>query len=85
MYHVNLLKKWQKPQTVDVFTALDHGQQEEICEKGNFEEFLLHTEESPDDEVAIKVDVNPALNTQHKVCAGRVASRVQRSFREQIG
>lgn len=30
VYHVNLLKKWQKPQTVEVFTALDHGQQEEI-------------------------------------------------------
>ena len=51
MYHVNLLKKWQKPQTVEVLTALDHGQQEEICEEENFEEFLVHTEESPDDEV----------------------------------
>ena len=30
VYHVNLLKKWQKPQTVEVLTALDHGQQEEI-------------------------------------------------------
>ena len=65
VYHVNLLMKWQKPETVEVFTALDHGQDSaEIYEEENFEEFLLHTEESPGDEVGIKVDINPALNTQ---------------------
>ena len=35
VYHVKLLKKWQKPQTVEVLTALNHGQQEEICEEEN--------------------------------------------------
>ena len=48
VYHVNLLKKWQKLETVEVFTALDDSQEEhnvESCEWKNLEEFLLHAEE----------------------------------------
>ncbi|XP_074632480.1 uncharacterized protein LOC141890840 [Acropora palmata] len=85
VYHVNLLKKWQKPQTVEVFTALYHGQQEEICEEGNFEEFLLHTEESPDDEVAIKVDINPALNTQQRSALGELLHEFRDLFGNKLG
>ena len=35
VYHFNLLKKWQKPETVEVFTALDDSQEghsAESCE-----------------------------------------------------
>ena len=85
VYHVNLLKKWQKPQTVEVLTALDHGQQEEICEEENFEEFLLHTEESPDDEVAIKVDINPALNTQQRSALGDLLHEFRDLFGNKLG
>ena len=39
VYHVNLLKKWQKLETVEVFTALDDSQEEhnvESCERKKF-------------------------------------------------
>ena len=62
-------------------TALDHGHQEEIWEEENFEELLLHTEESPDDEVAIKVDINPALNTQQRSTLGELLHE----FRNKLG
>ena len=59
VYHVNLLKKWQKPETVEVFTTLDDSQEghsAESCEEEDLEEFLLHTEKSSGDEDGIKVD-----------------------------
>lgn len=58
VYHVNLLKKWQKLGTVEVLS--------ESCEWKNLEEFLLHAEESSGDEDGIKVDINPKLDTQQR-------------------
>ena len=69
VYHVNLLKKWQKLETVEVFTALDDSQEEhnvESCERKNLEEFLRHAEESSGDEDGIKVDINPKLDAQQR-------------------
>ena len=42
VYHFNLLKKWQKPETVEVFTALDDSQEghsAESCEGNIFRNF----------------------------------------------
>ena len=57
------MKKWQKPETVEVFTALDDSQEGhsvESCEEEDLEEFLLHTENG------IKVDINPKPDSQQR-------------------
>ena len=70
---------------MEVFTALDHGQQEEICEEESLEEFLLHKEESPNDEVAIKVYINPALNTQQRSALGELLHEFRDLFGNKLG
>ena len=88
VYHVNLLKKWQKPETVEVFTALDDSQEghnAESCEEEDLEEFLLHTEKSSGDEDAIKVDINPKPDSQQRFALEELLHKFRDLFQEQIG
>ena len=88
VYHVNLLKKRQKPETVDVFTALDgsqEGHRTESCEEENFEEFLLHTEESSGDEDGIKVDINPKLDAQQRFAMEELLHEFRDLFGNKLG
>lgn len=69
VYHVNLLRKWQKPKTEEVFTTLSDMQQENsvrICEDEDLEEFLFHTDKQPDGQEEITFDVNPMLFAQQR-------------------
>ena len=88
VYHVNLLKKWQKPETVEVFTALDYNQEghsAESCEEENLEEFLLYTEESSGDEDGIKVDINPKLDAQKRFSLKELLHEFRDLFGNKLG
>ena len=88
MYHVNLLKKWQKPETVEVFTALDDSQEghsAESCEEEDLEEFLLHTEKSSGDEDGIKVDINPKPDSQQRFALEELLHKFRDLFMNKSG
>ena len=88
VYHVNLLKKWQKPETVEVFTALDYNQEghsAESCEEENLEEFLLYSEESSGDEDGIKVDINPKLDAQKRFSLKELLHEFRDLFGNKLG
>ena len=88
VYHFNLLKKWQKPETVEVFTALDDSQEGhsvESCEEEDLEEFLLHTEKSSGDVDAIKVDINPKPDSQQKFALEELLHKFRDLFMNKSG
>ena len=88
VYHVNLLKKWQKPETVEVFTALDDSQEghsAESCKEEDLEEFLLHTEKSSGDKDGIKVDINPKPDSQQRFALEELLHKFRYLFMNKSG